>query len=104
VLVEPARSVGASPLGDRTALSGFQERTRTRPLRRPVVSGLATPHGPQRGGLRVSPNRTDATSRRAIAHVSAGARVRPGDFHGAAADQSPSIHAVDEPSRTAVSS
>ena len=38
------------------------------------------------------------------AHVSAGPRLRPGNLYGAAVYQSPSIHAVDEASRTAVSS
>ena len=56
------RAVGASPLGDRTALSRLQVRTRPRPFRRPLVSGLAAPHGHQRGGLRVSPDRTPAAS------------------------------------------
>ena len=63
-LADAARAAGASPLGDRTALSRLQVRTRPRSLRRPHVSGLAAPHGDQRGGLsRFSRPNADAAAR-----------------------------------------
>ena len=55
-LADAARAAGASALGDRTALPGSQNRTGARPFRRPVVSGLAAPHGDQRGRLCVYPD------------------------------------------------
>ena len=58
------RPAGASPLGDRTALSGSQDRTGARPLRRAHLSGLAAPHGDQRRRVCLSPARTDAATRR----------------------------------------
>src|SRR5207248_2157200 len=97
-------AVGAPALGDRTALPGLQDRTRARPLRRTKLPGLAAPHGDQRCRVRVSPDRTDAAPRGTTAHVSTGPRVRTRDLHGTAVYQPSSIHAMDERSRTAVSS
>ena len=103
-LAQAARAAGASPLGDRTALPRRQIRTGARPLRRPLVSGLAAPPGDQRRRLRLSPTRADAAAPRTSAHVSPGPRLRTGDLYRAAVYQSPAIHAVDAASRTAVSS
>ena len=50
----------------------------------------------QRRRLRVSPDRAAAPPRGPAADVSAGARLRPRNLYGAAVDQSPSIHALDE--------
>ena len=49
-----AGAAGASPVGHRTALPGSQDGTRPRPLRRAELSGVAAPHGDQRGRLCVS--------------------------------------------------
>jgi DDE superfamily endonuclease len=101
---QTARPPGAQPLGDRTALSGSQDRTWAQPLRRTHVSGLAASHGDQRSRLRLCPARADATAPGTTAHVSAGARLRSGDLCRPAVYQPASIHAVDEASRTPVSS
>ncbi len=99
-----ARPLGASALGDRTALPRFQIRTRARSLRGSDVSRVAAPHGDQRRGLRVSPERTPPTPRRPTADVSSSLRVRPRDLHGPVPDQSASIPALDESGGTTVSS
>jgi SRSO17 transposase len=59
-----SRGAGAPTLGDRTAVSGTQERTRARSLRRPHVSGMAAPRRADRGRPCVHPTRADAPGRR----------------------------------------
>src|SRR5262249_4018597 len=95
---------GASPLGDRAALPGLQDRAGARSLRRTEVSGLAAPHGDQRRRLCVRADRADAAAKGTAADLSAGPGPRTGNLYAAARCQPPPIHAVDEASRTAVSS
>jgi hypothetical protein len=103
-LAQADRTAGPSPLGDRTALSGPEVGTRPRSFRRTDVPRLATPRGDQCRRVCVSSDRTSATPRGPAPHVSAGAGLRTGNLHGAAVCQPPSLHAVDEAGRTAVSS
>ncbi len=65
------------------------------------VSALAAPYGHRRGGLWLCAARTAAPARRATAHPSLGAGVRPRDLQRAAVCQPPEIHAVDAGSRAA---
>ncbi|MBE3065125.1 MAG: IS701 family transposase [Spirochaetes bacterium] len=77
-----ARPLGrsrASSLGDRAAVLGHEDRTRHRPLRRPVVPGLATPRRDQCGGLRLPAARARAGS--VGPHLPADPRHRPRDFY-----------------------
>ena len=103
-LVGAIGPLGASALGDRTALSGPQIRTRARPLRGPDVSRLAASHGHQRGRLRLSPERTASPARRPTADVSPGLRLRPRDLHRPVSHQPAPVHALDETSGTTVAS
>ena len=61
----PGRT-GASALGDRTAVSGTQERAGSRSFRGPHVSRLAASRRPDGGGACVYPTRADAPWRRRI--------------------------------------
>ena len=72
------RPIGASPLGDRTALPGPQNRTGARPFRRTLVARLAAPHGDQCGRLRVCAERTAAPPQGTVAHLPAGSGLCPG--------------------------
>src|SRR5262249_23486807 len=76
-------STRASALGDRAAISRAQNRAGARPLRRPLVPGLASSRGTHGGGLRVFSEGADATRRRSRSHVARCARERHRDFSGA---------------------
>src|SRR5665213_240348 len=70
----------ASAVGDRTAISGTQRRTRTGSLRRAVIPRLAPARRPDRDRLHLAPAGT-ATRPRPRADAAAGTRRHPRDAH-----------------------
>src|SRR5439155_10300666 len=96
------RRIGASTMGDRTAVSGTQVRAGTRSLRRTDLPGMATSCRAHGGRPRLHPTRADAPRRRR-ADVSGRARHRPGNLHGALVCGQTAIHAVDGTGETQAS-
>jgi len=78
-VVGPTR---ASTLGDRTAISRAQDRTRLRPFRRPFLSRMAASRGAHRCRVCVPSARTNAACQ-TVTDVSGDSSDRPGDLHRA---------------------
>src|SRR3954470_5606809 len=78
--IKPVRFTGASTLGDRTAVSAPEGRTRARSLRGSNLSRLAPPRRTHGRRLHLSATRAPPRSSPAV-HVSSGAWARRGDLH-----------------------